>query len=84
VQVGAYEKAKKEYFNFLNRFGTVGEERNGTLYKYVIGSFETIDDAREFLEQMKVQGIKDPFVCAYYNNMRVSMKEIYKIFYLHP
>ena len=84
VQVGAYEKAKKEYFNFLNRFGTVGEERNGTLYKYVIGSFETIDDAREFLEQMKVQGIKDAFVCAYYNNMRVSMKEIYKIFYLHP
>ena len=84
VQVGAYEKAKKDYFNFLNRFGTVGEERNGTLYKYVIGSFETIDDAREFLEQMKVQGIKDPFVCAYYNNMRVSMKEIYKIFYLHP
>ena len=47
--------------NFLNRFETVGEERNGTLYKYVIGSFETIDDAREFLEQMKVQGIKDAF-----------------------
>ena len=83
IQVGAYEDSRKTYFNFLNRFGTVGEEKNGSLYKYVIGSYNTIDDAREYLEQIKMQGIKDAFICAYYNNKRISMKEVYKIFYLH-
>jgi lipoprotein Spr len=52
-----------------------------SIYKYYIGSFKTIDDARLITDKIKENTkIKDAFVVAFKNNQRINLKEAIKDF----
>lgn len=58
----------------------VTEERDETtpstfVYKYVVGSFNLIDDAIQASNELRERGIKDAFVVAYYKGKRITMYE---------
>ena len=80
VQIGAYSQPMRVVFSNLKEYGQIGEERSKGLYKYILGGFDNINQARALVEKMRSQGIKDAFVCAYSQGVRISMLEVYKQF----
>ena len=65
----------EETYNLKNQ---VKEEKIGYWYKYTAGSFRTYDAARDYRNVLiKSNGIKGPFVIAYFNGSRLgNIKEL--------
>ena len=49
------------------------------LYRYTVGSENTISSARSLVEMLKSRSYKDAFIVAFYENKRVSLQEAQKL-----
>ncbi len=74
VQIGAYQKFKIDDRLANTEKNFSGEYVDG-LNKYLIGRFRSYDLAREFRQDIVKLGIRDAFVVAYVDGVRVSIQE---------
>jgi hypothetical protein len=75
VQIGAY--SRKLSTAIFNNVGQIIEMKTEDgLYKYVSGSFTTIQDAMKERDELVKKGYKDAFVVAYKDNKRVSLSSV--------
>jgi hypothetical protein len=72
IQVKA-SKAKITDVNPSASLGKLEESFEGGLYKYLLGSFKTKEEAKLFLEKVKANGIVDAFIVKYKNGVRVPL-----------
>ena len=76
VQIGAFvldENAEDEFKSLNNDTFTV--ERSDGFSKYVLGVFETQEEADKFKGKLMEMGMRSPFVVPYIDGVRVSMEE---------
>jgi N-acetylmuramoyl-L-alanine amidase len=59
-------------FNGLDDINVYEEYK---LYKYTLGSFETLEDAKKALGEAKQKGYSDAFLIAFYQDKKISIKE---------
>lgn len=69
VQMGYYEYLNLQSFNKAMKY-VKAEEVDGAK-RYIIGYFETVEDALEFRKDIQTLGIKDAFVSQYVDGKRV-------------
>jgi len=76
VQIGAYSKPPKlAYFNFLQNVGPIEVIKESELTKFRLGDFRTLVETENIRLSVIEQGVNDAFVIAYFNGMRISMRE---------
>jgi hypothetical protein len=78
VQLGAFRNhitVNSSYFNKLNKKLIQEELSEDMLYKYTIGSFESISRASLAKKVIREAGYSDAFLACYYNTKRISMQE---------
>ncbi len=73
VQIGAY--VFYEMQNPPDNAPDVIVERADGFNKYVIGNFRTYDEATNFRDELRKMGVKDAWIVAYIDGVRVSMEE---------
>jgi len=73
VQIGAFRHFDlNEYSqNLIN----MKIRKAGDLNRYVIGSFTTLDEAKNFLRDIKTMGVEDAFIAGVIDGKRVTVKE---------
>jgi hypothetical protein len=49
--------------------------KNNPFYAYSLGTFETLDEARRFKEELVSMGFKDAFVASYQDGKRIAIEE---------
>ncbi len=80
VQVGAYRKPPKvAYFDFLKNVGPIEVIKENALTKFRLGDFSTLVETETIRLRVIEQGIDDAFVIAYFNGIRISMREAVEI-----
>ena len=80
VQVGAFRNPPKPtYFDFLKNVGTADVVIEDELTKYRLGDFATLVETEVIRLSVIDQGVDDAFVVAYFNDMRISMREAIEI-----
>ena len=76
VQIGAYRKPPKlAYFNFLKNIGPIEAIKENALTKFRLGDFRTLVETEAMRLSVIEQGIDDAFVIAFFNGMRITMRE---------
>lgn len=73
VQIGAFQ-----YFNinqYLSETQNFEGETHDNLNKYTIGKFKDYNMADAFKKDIRRMGIKDAWIVAYYDGVRIDMKE---------
>lgn len=55
------------------------DETQSYIYKYVVGSYKSVDAAVEACNEVREKGITDAFVVAYYRGKRITMAEAYNL-----
>jgi len=73
VQIGAFQ-----YFNinqYLSETQNFEGETRDNLNKYTIGRFKDYNMADAFKKDIRKMGIKDAWIVAYYDGVRIDMKE---------
>lgn len=78
IQVAAVSKKAPHSFSNLIQFGPLAEDYVGGFYKYMIGSYETIDQLANVKKEVR-QIIPGAFSVVYYFGTRISMKHAYNI-----
>jgi len=82
VQIGAFSKPKSFSGSFLQKaqnVAGVSEEMGGDgLYKYLVGQFYSIPEAKKFRSQLKTAGF-DGYIVAYHQGERITIKRAYQI-----
>jgi septal ring factor EnvC (AmiA/AmiB activator) len=76
VQIGAFQ-----YFNinqYLSETQNFEGETRDNLNKYTIGKFKDYNMADAFKKDIRKMGIKDAWIVAYYDGVRIDMKEAMK------
>lgn len=73
VQVGAFRRNQIPQ-NFQNESDMTVEEDGGYV-KVMLGSYRNYDEAKTRVAALKRQGVKSPWVVAYKDGRRVSLKE---------
>lgn len=76
VQIGAFQ-----YFNinqYLSETQNFEGETKDNLNKYTIGKFKDYNMADAFKKDIRKMGIKDAWIVAYYDGVRIDMKEAKK------
>lgn len=63
-------------FNGLNEVDVYEEYK---LYKYTMGAFKTIDEAKKALAEAKQKGYSDAFLIAFYQDKKISIKEAQRL-----
>jgi len=74
VQIAASkipEPGIKQFIQSLGFFDTVAEDFDGTWYRYFVGEFNQISDAKEFNKQLIDKGITDSFVVTFIDGKKV-------------
>ena len=51
--------------------------KTNPFYAYSLGNFETLDEARDFREQLVQMGFNDAFVASYQDGKRVQIEDPY-------
>lgn len=74
VQIGAYAKFKIDDRLANTEKNFTGESMDG-LNKYMIGRFRNYESAREFRRDIIKLGIRDAFVVAYNDGVRITVSE---------
>ncbi len=72
IQIGAFKRrvSKSQLAEIFEQTDFIKEEVEDGWYKYMIGDFKTMDDAKQF----KIQcGIYNSFIVLYENGMRISI-----------
>ena len=59
----------------MMKLGDFSKEQSGSLYKYYIGTYLSINEANVQLEKAKLAGFSDAFVFATNNGKRISIEE---------
>ena len=52
------------------------EEVNKSLYRYLVGKFTDLNDAKRIQAELKKEGFKDAFITGYSNGKRTSVKQV--------
>ena len=73
IQIGAYEKT---YIPENLAGDDMGLESDGTLQKVLVGKFNDYQAAKELKKYIRNIGIKDAFIVAYRDGVRVSLNEV--------
>ncbi len=73
VQVGAYEKFDMSQYSGQTGENFTGESR-GSLNKFMMGEFRSYDMAKAFRKDIQRLGIRDAWVVAYSDGVRVDIK----------
>jgi N-acetylmuramoyl-L-alanine amidase len=55
------------------------EEVNKSLYRYMVGKFTNLEEARKAQAEMKKQGFGDAFITGYADGKRTSVKEVERL-----
>lgn len=73
VQIGAFR-----YFD-LNKYSeslvNMRIRESGDVNRYVLGSFTSLEEAKEFLKDIRIMGVQDAFIGGVINGKRVTVKE---------
>ena len=80
VQVGAYKD--KIPANVMDQFisiGNVKTVRQSGITRYLVGEYETYDQAKAELSTLKTQGFNDAFVVGTFNDKIISVEEATKL-----
>lgn len=77
VQVGAYAKNDVKS-KFKSEDGTVNAENTEGLDKYTIGFFRNFADAENFKNEIRKMGLRDAFIVAYNDGVRVPVGSVKK------
>jgi N-acetylmuramoyl-L-alanine amidase len=73
VQVKAGEQALNSDNPILARFKEVEESYENNLYKYLVGSFKSLENAKTKLLEIRASGIQDAFLVKYTDGVRVKL-----------
>lgn len=63
-------------FNGLNDIDVYEEYK---LFKYTLGTFKTLEEAKKALSEAKQKGYSDAFLIAFYQNKKISIKEAQRL-----
>ena len=80
VQVGAYRKSPTlKYFDFLKDVGEVEQVMEDELVKFRLGDYKTLNETEVIRLSVFDQGIRDVFVIAFFDGVRITMREAIEI-----
>ena len=80
VQVGAYKD--KIPANIMDQFITIGNVktvRQSGITRYLVGDYESYDEARSELKNLQTEGFSDAFIIGTFNNKIISVEEATKL-----
>ena len=83
VQVGALSKSDIKIFNPLKIYGDLTIDKQGSIYKYMIGEFTSLNKLTDTKAQIKMS-IPDAFSVCYYYGQRIHMKHALQILLGNP
>lgn len=74
VQIGAFRK--KELSKYFNQNGSFDGEVDNSLQQYTLGTFPDYWEADKFKKYLREMGVKDAWVVAYKDGVRVPLKDV--------
>jgi hypothetical protein len=77
VQIGAFGQNQVE--NDLATSPNLSLEASGDLQKVVVGQFTNYANAKRLRDRMRQMGVKDAFIVAYNDGMRIDVKEAMRL-----
>ena len=75
VQIATSTKKLELLPQNFNGLSAVDVYEEYKLYKYTIGAFSTVDEAKKALAEAKQKGYTDAFLIAFYQERKISIKE---------
>jgi len=80
VQVGAFkDKIPANVMDQFISFGNVKTVRQSGITRYLVGDYESYDEAKSELNNLQTEGFKDAFVVGTFNNKIISVEEATKL-----
>ncbi|HLP10828.1 MAG TPA: SPOR domain-containing protein, partial [Flavobacteriales bacterium] len=78
VQIGAYRYPKNFKYEFLKKLGKQDEQvlLEDDITRITLGRFTTLQEAYEFRDKVKQEGVNDAFVTAVYKGKRYYLKDL--------
>lgn len=74
VQIGAFRK--KELSKYFSQNGSFDGEVDNSLQQYTLGTFPDYWEADKFKKYLREMGVKDAWVVAYKDGVRVPLKDV--------
>lgn len=79
VQIATSTKKLELLPQNFNGLSAVDVYEEYKLYKYTIGAFKTVDEAKKALAEAKQKGYSDAFLIAFYQDRKISIKEAQRL-----
>lgn len=85
VQIGSFANGKvspafKTLHKKLSKFRKIDEYTDQRKYKiFTIGNFANYDDANTLKNQLRLEGVKGPFIIAYKNGEKIPVTQVVKL-----
>ncbi|MFY7862082.1 MAG: hypothetical protein ACOVP5_07615, partial [Chitinophagales bacterium] len=73
IQVKASPQALNSGNPIFTKYKEIEESFENNLYKYLLGSFESIENAKKKLLEVRASGIQDAFLVKYTDGLRVKL-----------